>query len=205
MILSPIEIDPLAMEPPLEWARLFGNAHATEVEIGCGKGMFLHEVASRHGETNFLGVERAGKYYRKAVRRLVRTELPNVRLLRADGMDVLQRWITPRSIGALYVLFPDPWPKKRHQKRRLFRPEFLVLAHRALTPEGELRVATDHPEYGRAIRELLGSHGHLFEERSWAADAPDRLPTHYALKWQRQGRALWWTRYRVAAESAAQV
>jgi len=192
---TPLEVDPFAVEPPLFWPELFGNGAPVELEIGCGKGMFLREAARLHAERNFLGVERAGKYYRCAVERLARAQVPNVRLLRADGLDVLDRWVTAASVSVIHILFPDPWPKTRHRKRRIFRPALLTLAHRALEPGGELHVATDHAEYGSAIRRLLGEHAHLFAPLPWTDAGAGSLPTNYALKWQRLGRPLWWARY----------
>ncbi len=189
-------VDPYATTPPFDWTALFGRAGPVEVEIGCGKGMFLRGAARMWPERDFLGVERAGKYFRRAVERLRRARVTNVRLMRADGLDVLDRWIPARSVAVLHVLFPDPWPKKRHHKRRIFRPELMRLAHRALVPGGEFRVATDHPEYGARIREFFREHADLFAPLPWDAQDEERLPTNYALKWQRLGRPLWWGRYR---------
>lgn len=195
-LLLPLEIDPTSQDPPLEWPALFGNDHPVEVEIGCGKGMFLREAARRDPRVSYLGVERAGRYYRKAVTRLTRAGLTNIRLMRADGLDVLERWVAPHSIAMLHILFPDPWPKKRHHKRRIFGPRLMQLAWQALRPGGEFRVATDHDPYGQLIREVFAQHAELFESLSWPQDSGDRLPTNYALKWLREGRALWWGRFR---------
>ena len=192
-----IEINPAVWTPPFDWSALFGNSHPVEVELGCGKGLFLREAARQAPQTNFLGVERAGKYFRTAVARLTRAELPNIRMQRADGFDVLDRWVAPRSIQRLHIYFPDPWPKKRHHKRRIVCPQMMRLAARALVPGGEFRVATDHEVYREIIREVLAAHHELFEPLPWPADAPDRLPTNYALKWQRDGRRLWWARFAV--------
>ena len=196
-LLSPLEIDPTQVDPPLDWAGLFGNEQPVEVELGCGKGMFLREAARLHPDVNYLGVERAGKYYRVAVSRLTKTGSTNLRLMRADGLDVLDRWIAPGSIARLHIYFPDPWPKKRHHKRRIFRPELMELAARCLIPGGEFCVATDHGDYGTLIREILAASMDLFEPRPWLEDSPDRQPTNYALKWERAGRVLWWARYRL--------
>jgi tRNA (guanine-N7-)-methyltransferase len=191
----PIEIDPAAQPAPFDWGTLFGDDHPVEVEIGSGKGMFLKEAARARPDRNYLGVERAGRFYRIAVERLTRAGLTNVRLLRADGLDLLDRWIAPGSIRALHIYFPDPWPKKRHRKRRLFRPALLELAARALPAGAELFVATDHAEYGAVIRELLAAMPDRFAAVAWPGDDAERLPTNYALKWLRAGRALWWGRY----------
>jgi tRNA (guanine-N7-)-methyltransferase len=191
------EVDPAAHHPPFDWVALFGNQQPVEIEIGCGKGRFLTQVAHRNPDVNYLGVEQAGKYYRKAVTRLSRAGLGNVRLMDADGFDLLlDRWIAPASIGHIHVYFPDPWPKKRHHKRRLFQDALLVMAARALPVGGEFRVATDHAAYGEIIRTLFAEHLARFEQVDWPPGAPDQFATHYSLKWQRQGRSLWWGRYR---------
>jgi len=192
---DPIEIDPTQTTPPLDWAALFGNAGPVEVEIGCGKGMFLEGMARLHPRRNFLGNERARKYYRRAVERLSRAGHRNVRMLGGDGADLLSRWIAPASIAVLHIYFPDPWPKKRHHKRRIFRPEILRMAQRALAPGGELRLATDHAGYREVIERLFAAHAHLFEPLAWDQDGPLQLPSNYSLKWQRVGRPLWWARF----------
>ena len=200
MVPAPLEVDPVAWVPPFDWRALFGNEGPVELEIGCGKGMFLREIATANPAVNFLGVEREPMYYRKGAVRLTRTGLTNIRLMHADGLDVLTRWIAPASLRVLHILFPDPWPKKRHHKRRIFCPETLALAHRRLAPGGEFRVATDHEEYGTIIRELFEAHGELFEPLEWPADALDRHSTNYEQKWIRQGRHPWWARYRRRTE-----
>jgi tRNA (guanine-N7-)-methyltransferase len=189
-----LTVDPLHWEPPFDWAALFGREGPVEVELGCGKGMFLKESARLFPEVNYLGVERAGRYFRTAVARLTRSGAAHVRLIRADGLDVLARWVPPASLRRLHIYFPDPWPKKRHHKRRLFRPALLELTLRALAPGGELRLATDHAAYAAVIRELLAGEPR-FTPLPWEPEDPGRLPTNYALKWQRQGRRLWWARY----------
>ncbi len=190
-----IDIDPTATLPPFRWEEVFANDHPIEVEIGCGKGMFLKEAAAANPQVNYLGVERALRFHRICRERLTRARLPNVRLLHADGLDLLNRWIPPRSVQTVHVYFPDPWPKKRHQKRRLFSPAFLDLVAQALTPRGELRLATDDEAYADVIRALLSADAQRFAPLDWAASAADRFPTNYALKWNRLGRHLWWARY----------
>jgi len=197
---SRLMIEPAAWTPPFDWPALYGNRDPVELEIGCGKGMFLKEAALRFGDRNYLGVDTAGRFLRVGEQRLQRAGIERVRLMRADGLDVLQRWIEPGSVRTLHIYFPDPWPKKRHRKRRIFRPALLELAATALRPAGELRVATDDPAYAEQIRELLASAPDRFRPHPWSPEDPERLPTNYARKWLRAGRTLWWARYRLAAE-----
>jgi tRNA (guanine-N7-)-methyltransferase len=193
---DPIEIDPAQWTPPFAWPAVFGDAAPVELEIGCGKGMFLKEAARANSGTRYLGVERAGKFYRVAVRRLSRAGLSNVRMMRSDGLDVLARWVPSASLQVIHIYFPDPWPKKRHHKRRIFRPALLDLAVRSLVPGGEVRVATDDDAYGGVIRALFAGDAR-FAPQPWPEEAADRHPTNYALKWRRAGRPLWWARYRL--------
>ncbi len=193
-IRDPIEVDPTRWTPPFDWPSLFGDEGPVELEIGSGKGMFLKEAARAHPEVRYLGVERAGRFYRVAVRRISRAKLPGVRMMRADGLDVLARWVPPASLRAIHIYFPDPWPKKRHQKRRVFRPALLDLAAAALAPAGEIRVGTDDAAYAEVIRSLLAG-DERFSQIDWPEDDLSRHPSNYELKWRRAGRALWWGRY----------
>lgn len=169
-----IEVDLNAVAVPLRWPELFGRRAPVDVEIGSGKGRFLLELAAASPERDFLAVERARKYHRLVCDRAVRRGLGNVRLLLTTGEDLLHRLLPPASVDRLFVLFPDPWPKKRHHKRRLLRPAELEAMAAALTPGGRLLVKTDHPGYAVAIGELLADPPGL--ERIDAAAAFEGLP-----------------------------
>jgi tRNA (guanine-N7-)-methyltransferase len=190
-----VEILPATLTPPLNWQSLFGNESPVELEIGSGKGMFLKEAGLQFPDINYVGVELAGKFYRIAVSRLARADLANVRVMHANALDVLDRWIPDNSLQALHIYFPDPWPKKKHHRRRLFIPSLMEQASVKIISGGEFRVATDHPEYGQIMRDQFDKHTHLFRENPWPPSAPDRMPTNYSLKWKRAGRQLWWARF----------
>lgn len=118
-----------------------------EIEIGSGKGTFLVQQAASQPGTNFLGIEYAHEYWLYAADRVRRHALDNVRMLYADASDFL-RWRTPDACArVLHLYFPDPWPKKRHHKRRMVCDAFLADAWRVLEPGGELRIVTDHDGY----------------------------------------------------------
>jgi len=150
-----IEIDLNDASLPLSWQELFGRNAPTDVELGSGKGRFLLEMAGKHPERNFVGVERAAKYHKLLATRTARRGLDNVRALRTTAEDLLFRLLAPASVSTFFVLFPDPWPKKRHHKRRLFTPEITEAILRALVPGGRLLVKTDHPEYGEVIEAVF--------------------------------------------------
>lgn len=124
-----------------------------EIEIGSGKGTFLLQQAQSEPGTNFLGVEWAGEFYAYTADRVRRAGLANVRVLNADATEFLH-WRVPGGIvRVLHLYFSDPWPKKRHHRRRVVQDRFLADAWRVLEPGGELRIVTDHDEYWAWMRE----------------------------------------------------
>jgi tRNA (guanine-N7-)-methyltransferase len=152
-----IEVDLNQVAVPLDLSELFGREAATDVEIGSGKGRFLNLVAAAHPERNLLAVERANKYYKLCCSRAAKRGLENIRLIRTTAEDLLLRLLSPGSVATFYVLFPDPWPKKRHHKRRLFKPEIVEAMTAALQPHGRLLVKSDHPVYAEVIDQTLSS------------------------------------------------
>jgi len=180
---------------PLDAARVFGTPRPLEVELGVGKGLFLLEWAGAHPEIGVIGVERARKYLELAARRAARRGLANVRLVHTTAEDLLFRCLAPASAAAVHVYFPDPWPKKRHHKRRFFRAENASRLADVLAPGGLLRVKTDHEPYAGVIREVLAA------ERRLAAvpvdDAFDAVPrTHFEIKYAREERPVYRFAYR---------
>jgi tRNA (guanine-N7-)-methyltransferase len=184
-----IEVDLNQVRVPLRWSELFGRDAPTDLEIGSGKGRFLLDLAVAHPERNLLAVERAAKYHRLCADRAARRGLANVRLLRTTAEDLLFRLVEPGSVANLYVLFPDPWPKKRHHKRRLFAPEVVDAMVNALQPRGRLLVKSDHGEYAEVIQQVLDNAQGLSWLDSEAAFA--ELPmTGFEHKYLDQGRTI---------------
>jgi len=129
-----------------------------EVEIGFGKGRYLLRRAALEPEGRFLGIEIAGEYFRLVARRVARRQLGNVVLLEGEA-QYLAGAVLPRGFArAVHIYFPDPWPKLRHQRRRLFAPDSLDLVQGLLAPAGKLYFATDFLAYGDEVRRLLASH-----------------------------------------------
>ena len=135
------------LETFLCWDQVFGNGNPVQVEIGIGKGRFLIESAQRFPAVNFLGIEWASKYLRIARDRSLKRGLGNVRFVRTDAKEFVEFFVPASSIAAYHIYFPDPWPKKRHHKRRLLDPPFVAEVERTLAEDGKLWVATDHLEY----------------------------------------------------------
>ena len=109
-----IDIDVDSVAVPFNWPQIFESDGPVHIEIGSGKGRFLLHLAAEHPELSLLAVERASKYHKLVCGKAGRRGLSNVRLLRTTAEDLLFRLLAPNSVDALYVLFPDPWPKKRH-------------------------------------------------------------------------------------------
>jgi tRNA (guanine-N7-)-methyltransferase len=161
------------------------------VDLGFGRGELLQGLAAADAQAAFLGVEYSYKRVLKFARRLARTPLRNVRLVCATAEAIVGDRMPEGFVHAFWINFPDPWPKKRHHRRRLIQPAFVrQLAHR-LEPGGMLQVATDHEGYAEAIEEVLAGEPLLenaYAPDAWRAEPPARCATAYELEWQAQGR-----------------
>lgn len=178
----------------LDFALLFGRSGPVHVEIGSGKGTFLLSEAQAHPQINYFGIEWANKYYRFAVDRMGRWGLKNVRLIRADAAELIQDYFPNLSVSCFHVYFPDPWPKKRHHKRRFFCDENLPHLLRCLVPGGIINLATDHEDYFRQMTEVLGrafAAGSMepmeFVRPAGATDS-EFVGTNYERKYMKEGR-----------------
>jgi tRNA (guanine-N7-)-methyltransferase len=142
---------------PLPWdaTRLFGRDAPLEVDVGSGKGLFLVHAAKTHPEHNFLGIEVSRKYARFAAARLAQQGLINGCIACGDARRVLHEWLPDRSVAAVHIYFPDPWWKKRHQKRRVISEAFVQDVDRVLIPGSLLHLWTDVESYFSAALELI--------------------------------------------------
>ena len=140
---------------PLNLDAVFGRKPASlEVDLGCGKGRFLQARAERHPGISFLGIDRLLLRILR-VEREARRRLPNIRLLYGDICYALSYLLPARSVTTCYIYFPDPWPKRRHHRRRLFDDEFLSALNTTLVSAGSVHVATDHLDYFDTIRKIF--------------------------------------------------
>jgi tRNA (guanine-N7-)-methyltransferase len=137
----------------LDLSQLFERTAPVHVDLGCGDGSFLRALAAEQPHTNFLGIERLLHRVRSSDRKA--RELENVRIIRSETGFVLRHLLPPESVEIFYLLFPDPWPKRRHHRRRLVTTEFLEAISACLTNGGSLFIATDHDDYFAAIRRAL--------------------------------------------------
>jgi tRNA (guanine-N7-)-methyltransferase len=176
----------------LDLVQLFGNDHPVVVEIGSGKGRFLISSANQRPETNFIGIEKSLHYHRVIRDRVRKRGLTNVRLVNHDAFLVLRDMIPDASLAEVHIYFPDPWPRKKEQKRRMIRPEVLQEIRRVLVDGGEGIYVTDHQEYFEAAAPLLPR----FFRTETRVPGPDDPPrTNYEAKYRAEGRAIYEARF----------
>jgi tRNA (guanine-N7-)-methyltransferase len=173
----------------LEKSELLRAGRPLEIDLGCGDGRFLWEMAAHYPERDFLGVERLLGRVRKVCKKIGKLGLTNARVLRLESRYTVE-WLLPReSVSRLHLLCPDPWPKLKHHRRRLIQVEFLQAVWDLLEPGGELLFKTDHPEYYKWAEEKVGEFG-KFERLDWPEDAFFYPKTDFQLLWESQGKSL---------------
>ncbi len=178
------------------WKDIFGNEHPVELEIGAGKGTFLVAVAEAKREHNFVGIEWANQYADFAADRLRRHELANARMVHGEAGWWIRCHVPDESLMGVHIYFPDPWPKARHQKRRIVQLPFLKEVHRVLMPGGKLRLVTDHADYFEHMKRVLSEQSDLkvveFEPPvALRGDAPagSIVGTNFERKYIAEGRS----------------
>jgi tRNA (guanine-N7-)-methyltransferase len=187
---APCELTVDANAGLLEWKTIFGRACPVCVEIGCGGGRTLLGMALAHPERNFVGLEHTSEYFSILCERVTRRGLCNLRISRVDAALLLHYFIPDASVQEYHIYFPDPWPKKRHHKRRLFTEEFCADLRRTLISGGVLYLATDHAEYYTEILPRLRAVLAVTEHPGPWEDAPAGR-TNYEVKYLREGRAIY--------------
>ena len=150
-----IEFVPVSIVEQLNFREIFGRDAPIEVDLGCGDATFLVAMAAQNPDRNFLGIERLLGRVRVACRKIARSNLENIRILRLESAYAVAHLLPAAAISRFHVLFPDPWPKRRHQRRRLFTAEFLDAIDYALEPRGLLHLATDDADYFRSIHRII--------------------------------------------------
>jgi tRNA (guanine-N7-)-methyltransferase len=160
------------------------------VDVGFGRGELLQELARSAPESAYLGIEYSMKRVLKLTRRLARSEIDGVRLVLASA-EAAVRELPEGSVAGFWVNFPDPWPKKRHHRRRLLQAPFVHELATRLAPGGFLEVATDHEEYAEWIAAVLAAEPLLANRcapEPFRREPPPRAATAYELAWRAQGR-----------------
>jgi len=181
---------------------LYARSARCTIEIGFGNGDNLLRLAGAHPERDFLGIE----VHRAGIGRLLLAleaqQLRNVRIVCHDAVEVLEAQVPPLSVQEILILFPDPWPKKRHHKRRLLQPAFAALAASRLAAGGQLRLATDWEPYAQHMLETLNAAAtleNLAADGGFVPRPSEREPTRFERRGERLGHEVWDLAYRKKA------
>jgi tRNA (guanine-N7-)-methyltransferase len=178
----------LPFEPaPLNAERIFGRRAPLVVEIGFGMGQATAEIAAQQPDHDFIGIEVHEAGVGALLQRIDERHLANLRIVRHDAVEVLGAMIAPGSLAAVHVFFPDPWPKKRHWKRRLIQPPFVALLASRLAPAGALHCATDWQPYAEQMLDVLSAEPLLVNTAEGYAPRPAYRPQ---TKFEHRGVAL---------------
>jgi tRNA (guanine-N7-)-methyltransferase len=181
----------------LDLAALFGRTAPVWLEIGFGHGEALRHMAARHPEIDFLGLEVHRPGVGHLLNGLEADGLTNVRVLRADAAEVLQACMPAAGLARVLVFFPDPWPKKRHHKRRLIQPGFADALAAVLAPGGHLHLATDWGDYAEHMRAVLDPHAAFINTaEGWAERPAYRPETRFEQRGTDKGHAVYDLLYR---------
>jgi tRNA (guanine-N7-)-methyltransferase len=186
---EPNELVPADYFSEIALADFFPNEAPLEIDLGCGDGKFTLEMAEHYPERNFLAIERLLGRVRKVCRGAEKRSLKNVRVLRLESLYTLEWMLPVNSVDRLHLLCPDPWPKVKHHRRRLFQEPFLKAMVRVLKPGGELLFKTDHDEYFEWSEEQLDAFTGL-EKLAWGDEEFFYPKTDFQIQWEAEGKRL---------------
>jgi tRNA (guanine-N7-)-methyltransferase len=175
------------------------GAERVVLELGFGRAELLLDLAEQNPARTYLGVEVSRKRVEKAGRRAQRREIRNVFMIHAPGEYVLERVLPPACVDECWINCPDPWPKKRHWRRRIVQAPLVALLARALAEGALLHIATDHEGYRDWIAEVMAGQNafaNLHAPKAWSDTRPERRETAYEAEWRELGRTMAYFDYR---------
>lgn len=176
----------------IDFAALFGRSAETILEIGFGMGETTAEIAAAQPERNFLGIEVHTPGVGSLLKRIGELGLANLRLIQHDAVEVLRDMIAPASLDGVHIFFPDPWPKKRHHKRRLVQADFVALLASRLKPGGYVHLATDWQDYAEQMLAVLAAEPLLANAAAGFAARPAYRPqTKFETRGLKLGHGVW--------------
>lgn len=179
-------------ETPLDLDALFGRRAPRILEIGCGMGETTVAIAAAHPECDYIGIEVHTPGVGSLLKQLDEAGLSNVRVIQHDAVAVMETMIPPASLDGLHIFFPDPWPKKRQQKRRLIQSPFIALAVSRLKPGAYLHAATDWQEYAEQILAVFSADPSLVNTATGYAEKPAYRPqTKFETRGLKLGHGVW--------------
>ncbi len=177
---------------PLDLAATFGREAPRILEIGFGMGETTARIAAENPGNDYLGVEVHTPGVGALLKRVDEQALTNVRVIQHDAVEVARDMIPEGALAGIHVFFPDPWPKKRHHKRRLIQPGFVALLVTRLAPGGYIHAATDWQEYAEHILATLSAEPQLVNRHAGFAERPDARPeTKFEQRGRRLGHGTW--------------
>jgi tRNA (guanine-N7-)-methyltransferase len=177
---------------PLDLDAVFGRRAHRILEIGCGMGETTALIAGQHPQNDYLGIEVHTPGVGSLLKEIATRELGNLRVIQHDAVEVVRDMIPPGSLSGIHIFFPDPWPKKRQQKRRLIQPEFVRLLATRLTPAGYLHCATDWEDYAHQMLAVLSAETQLQNMANGFTPRPPYRPqTKFESRGLRLGHGVW--------------
>jgi tRNA (guanine-N7-)-methyltransferase len=176
----------------LDLDAVFGRDAPKVLEIGFGMGETTATIAAAHPQIDYLGLEVHTPGVGSLLKQIAANELANVRIIQHDAVEVVRDMIAPATLAGIHVFFPDPWPKKRHQKRRLLQSPFVALLAQRLAPGGYFHCATDWEEYAQQMLEVLAGEPLLENTAEGFAPRPEYRPlTKFEQRGLRLGHGVW--------------
>ncbi|WP_018230668.1 tRNA (guanosine(46)-N7)-methyltransferase TrmB [Methyloversatilis universalis] len=176
----------------IDYAVTFGRSAPVVLEIGFGMGFTTAEIAAARPDTDFIGIEVHGPGVGNMFKLIAEQQLANIRVIQHDAVEVLRDMISDGSLAGVHVYFPDPWPKKRHLKRRLIQAPLVAQLAAKLAPGGYLHCATDIEDYGQQMLDVLSAEPLLENTVDGFAPRPDYRPlTKFEARGLRLGHGVW--------------
>ena len=189
---------------PLDLDGVFGRRAPRILEIGCGMGETTANIAAQHPQNDYLGIEVHTPGVGSLLKEIATRELANLRVIQHDAVEVVRDMIAPETLSGIHVFFPDPWPKKRQQKRRLIQTEFVRLLASRLAPDAYLHCATDWEDYAHQMLAVLSAEALLANTASEFTPRPSWRPqTKFESRGLRLGHGVWDVVFRRKADAAA--
>ena len=177
---------------PLDFDTLFGRHAPVVAEVGFGMGETTARIAAENPGTDFLGIEVHAPGVGSLLKQVAEADLRNVRIVQHDAVEVMREMVPAASLAAIHVFFPDPWPKKRHHKRRLLQPSFVSLAASRIAPGGIFHVATDWEEYAHEVLGVFSATPELENTADGFAPRPAARPeTKFERRGLKLGHGVW--------------
>lgn len=197
-INSPLFLSSDQLKEQPDWSEIFENHQPLILEIGCGVGDFVVNIASQHPELNFIALDYYNKGCLKSCKRAERAELSNVRIIRDEARNFIRRCLAPASLAGVFINCPDPWPKRYQRRRRLVNQEFISFLKLYLQQGATFHFTTDFDDYGIAVAELMQKQEgfeNILSPDLWRHNLEGYPRTKYMLKFMAEGKQIYFVKY----------